>query len=116
MGITYHGAYFVWFEVARIDFIRERGFTYRDLEQKEGLHLPVIEAHARFLKPSYYDDVLRIETRLAEVSGARISFEYEVHREGTPGLLASGRTGHAAVDRRGRPRRLPEELRRRLAS
>ena len=116
MGITYHGVYFVWFEVARVDFIRDRGFSYRDLEQKEGLRLPVIDAQARFLKPSFYDDVLEIRTRLVEISGVRIRFEYEVHRDGTEGPLATGVTGHAAVDDRGRPRRFPEELRRRLAS
>ena len=116
MGITYHGVYFVWFEVARVDYLRERGIRYRDLEEREDLHLPVIEAQARFLKPSYYDDVLEVRTRLAELSGARASFEYEVHREGTEGPLATGRTGHAAVDRKGRVRRFPEEFRRRLAS
>jgi acyl-CoA thioester hydrolase len=116
MGITYHGVYFVWFEVARVDFIRARGVSYRDLEEKEGLRLPVIEAHARFLKPSYYDDLLEIHARLTDLSGARIGFEYEVRREGTEGALATGHTGHAAVDRSGRVRRFPEELRRRLSA
>jgi acyl-CoA thioester hydrolase len=116
MGITYHGVYFVWFEVARVDFLRERGLRYRDLEQNEDLHLPVIDCQARFLKPSYYDDTLEIRTTLVEVSGARLSFEYEVHREGTEGALATGRTGHAGVDGKGRARRFPEVLRRSLAS
>jgi acyl-CoA thioester hydrolase len=116
MGITYHGVYFVWFEVGRVDYIRERGVTYRELEEKEDLRLPVIDVQARFLKPSFYDDVLEIRTRLAEVSGARIGFEHEVHREGTEGPLAVGRTVVAAVDRQGRPRRLSDELRRRLES
>ena len=116
MGITYHGVYFVWFEVARVDYIRERGVTYRDLEEKEGLRLPVIDAQARYLKPAFYDDVLEVRTRMVELSGARITFEYEVHRDGTEGPLATGRTGHAAVDPKGKPRRFPEDLRRRLES
>ena len=116
MGITYHASYFVWFEVARVDYIRERGISYRDLEKKQGLHLPVIDAQARFLKPAFYDDVLEIRTRMVELSGARISFEYEVHRDGTEGPIATGRTGHAAVDGQGKPRRFPEELRQRLES
>jgi len=116
MGITYHGVYFVWFEVARVDLIRGLGFSYRDLEEKEDLRLPVTSAQARFLKPSYYDDVLEIRTHLAELGGASIAFEYEVHREGTPGALATGRTGHAAVNSLGRVRRFPEELRRRLSA
>jgi acyl-CoA thioester hydrolase len=116
MGITYHASYFVWFEVARVDYIRERGILYRDLEKKEDLHLPVIDAQARFLKPAYYDDLLDIHTRMVELAGARISFEYEVRREGTEGPIATGRTGHAAVDGNGRPRRFPADLRKRLES
>jgi acyl-CoA thioester hydrolase len=115
MGIAYHGAYFVWFEVARVDYLREHGFTYRELEEKEDLHLPVIEAQARFLKPTFYDDVLEIRTRLTEISGARVSFEYAVHREVDAPAVATGRTAHAAVDKRGRPRRFPEALRQQLS-
>ena len=115
MGIAYHGAYFVWFEIARVDYLREHGLTYRDLERTEDLRLPVIEAHARFLKPSYYDDELEVRTRLTQVSGARVSFEYSVHRHGNEEVLATGRTSHAAVDSRGRARRLPEPLRQLLS-
>jgi acyl-CoA thioester hydrolase len=115
MGIAYHGAYFVWFEVARVELLRERGFIYRELEEKEDLHFPVIQAQASYLRPSYYDDVLLISTRIAELRGASIAFAYEVNREGAPGPLATGRTAHAAVDGRGRPRRLPTALRQRLA-
>ena len=112
MGIAYHGNYFAWFEVGRTDLLRGRGMTYRDLE-KAGLRLPVIETAARFIRPALYDDVLEIRTRLTALSGARIGFSYEVHRDGA-GPLATGETSHAAVDLAGRPRRLPEDLRRRL--
>jgi acyl-CoA thioester hydrolase len=110
MGVAYHGEYFAWFEVGRTDLLRGRGTTYRELES-QGVHLPVIEAQARFLKPALYDDVLEIRTRVKALSGVRISFDYEVHREGTDGPLATGTTAHAAVDDQGRPRRLPEQLR-----
>jgi acyl-CoA thioester hydrolase len=109
-GVAYHGEYFAWFEVGRTDLLREKGLTYRELEQ-QGLRLPVIETRARFLKPAYYDDVLEIHTRLVAVSGARIAFDYEVQRRGAGGTLATGSTAHAAVDLAGRPRRLPESLR-----
>ena len=114
MGVAYHGGYFAWFEVGRTDLLRGRGLTYRELEQ-EGLRLPVIETHARFLRPAFYDDTLEIRTELSALSGARVAFAYEVHREGTAGPLATGSTSHAAVDLQGRARRLPEELRRRLS-
>ena len=114
MGVAYHGGYFAWFEVGRTDLLRGQGLTYRDLE-REGLRLPVIETHARFLRPALYDDTLEIRTELQALSGARVAFGYQVHRMGTEGPLATASTSHAAVDLRGRPRRLPEELRRRLS-
>jgi acyl-CoA thioester hydrolase len=114
MGIAWHGEYLAWFEVGRTDLLRGCGCTYRDLEA-QGLRLPVIEVQARYLRPAHYDDVLEIHTRLTGIGGARVSFDYEVRREGTEGPLATGSTSHAAIDLRGRPRRIPEDLRRRLA-
>jgi acyl-CoA thioester hydrolase len=114
MGVAWHGSYFAWFEVGRTDLLRERGMTYRELEADD-LHLPVIEASARYLRPARYDDVLEIRTRVAAHSGARVSFDYEIHTDASAGPLATGFTAHAAVDGRGRPRRLPAELRRLLA-
>jgi acyl-CoA thioester hydrolase len=114
MGIAWHGEYLAWFEVGRTDLLRGCGCTYRELEA-QGLRLPVIEVQARYLRPALYDDVLEIHTRLTDVRGARVTFDYEVRREGTEGPLATGSTSHAAIDLRGRPRRLPEDLRRRLA-
>jgi acyl-CoA thioester hydrolase len=113
MGVAWHGQYFAWFEVGRTDLLRQLGCTYRELEES-GLRLPVIEASARYLQPARYDDLLQIRTRLNRLGGARIVFDYEVHREGNDSPLATGSTAHAAVDRDGRPRRLPEDLRRRL--
>jgi acyl-CoA thioester hydrolase len=114
MGVAWHGQYFAWFEVGRTDLLRDLGCTYRQLEE-EGLRLPVIEASARYLQPARYDDVLEIRTRLANLGGARLSFDYEVRREDNDSPLATGSTAHAAIDRQGRPRRLPAFLREMLA-
>jgi len=113
MGIAWHGQYFAWFEVGRTDLLRSQGLTYRELEA-QGLRLPVIEAQARYLKPALYDDVLEVRTRVTSLSGVRIGFAYEVHREGEKAPLATGSTAHAAVDAKGRPQRLPESVRRLL--
>jgi acyl-CoA thioester hydrolase len=113
MGVAWHGQYFAWFEVGRTDLLRERGCTYRQLEA-DGLRLPVIGAAAKYLRPARYDDVLEVRTRLSRLGGARVEFDYEVRRQGEEPLLATGATAHAAVDPDGRPRRLPEDLRRRL--
>lgn len=113
MGVAWHGDYLAWFEVGRTDLLRGCGCTYRDLET-QGLRLPVIEVQARFLRPARYDDVLEIRTRVTELRKVRVTFAYEVRREGTEGPLATGSTSHAVLDREGRPCRIPEELRRRL--
>jgi acyl-CoA thioester hydrolase len=113
MGVAWHGNYLAWFEVGRTDLLRGVGLSYRELEA-QGLRLPVVEASARFTRPARYDDVLEIRTRLAALGGARLSFEYEVVRDGTQETLATGSTTHASVDAEGRPRRLPAELRSRL--
>jgi acyl-CoA thioester hydrolase len=110
MGVAYHGNYFAWFEVGRTDLLRGLGLTYRELEA-DGLRLPVIETQARFLRPALYDDMLEVRTRLLQMRGASLSFEYEVHREEGDTPLATGTTLHAAIDRDGRPRRLPKQIR-----
>ena len=114
MGVAHHAEYFAWFEVARTDLLRQSGTTYREMEA-DGLRLPVIEATARYLRPVLYDDLLEVRTEVTAVGGARVGFSYEVRREGTEGPLATGTTQHATVDAKGRPRRLPEALRRSLA-
>jgi acyl-CoA thioester hydrolase len=113
MGVAWHGSYFAWFEVGRTDLLRDRGMTYRELEQQD-LFLPVVEARASYSRPARYDDALEIRTRVASHSGARVAFEYEVRLDADQAPLATGFTAHAAVDRRGKPRRLPPELRRLL--
>jgi acyl-CoA thioester hydrolase len=114
MGVAHHAEYFAWFEVARTDLLRQSGMTYRELEA-DGLRLPVIAASARYLRPVLYDDVLEVRTEVTTVGGARVGFSYEVRRERTEGPLATGTTEHATVDAKGRPRRLPDDLRRSLA-
>ncbi len=109
MGVAYHGGYFAWFEVGRTDLLRGHGVTYRELESRD-VRLPVIETGARFLRPVLYDDMIEVRTRVSDVSGARLRFEYEIHREGTLGPLATAFTAHAAVNGQGRPRRLPADV------
>ncbi len=114
MGVVYYANYFVWFEVARCDLLRAVGATYRELEAR-GVLLPVIEAHCEFRDSARYDDDLEIATTGALLSPVRVEFRYEIVRQADRALLATGRTVHAAVDDRGRPRRLPADVREALA-
>ena len=114
MGVAWHGSFLAWFEVGRTELLRQQGTTYRELEERD-LRLPVIEACIRYLRPARYDDVLEVRTELEEMSGARLRFGYSVRRGDEASPLATGFTAHAAIDGRGRPRRLPPDLRRILA-
>jgi acyl-CoA thioester hydrolase len=107
MGIVYHGKFFEYFEVGRTEWLRARGFVYRELEAR-GTALVVAEARARYLAPARYDDVLTIRTRCEDLGRATIDFRYEVLRDGE--RLAEGETRLVSVGPEGRPRRLPPEL------
>lgn len=109
MGVAYYANYLVWFEVARADWLRARGWTYREMEEA-GVKLPVIEAHCAYARSAHYDEALTIRTTAALHSPVRMEFMYEVIKEdGTP--AATGRTMHAAIDETGRPCRLPTRVR-----
>jgi acyl-CoA thioester hydrolase len=74
--------------------------------------MPVVEAACRYRAPARYDDLLDVVTRIEEIGPASVSFAYRVVRRADGQLLATGQTRHAAVDPRGRPRRIPEEVKR----
>jgi len=104
MGVVYYANYFVWFEIGRTDWLRDTGHSYREMEA-EGVQLPVIEAHCEYRRAAKYDDELEIRTRAALLTPVRIRFDYEIARGDH--ILVIGHTIHAALDPRGRPRRLP---------
>ena len=110
MQVAHHVHYFVWFEVGRCDLLRSLGHSYRALESTR-LMLPVIEAQCEFRHSTRYDDELWIITRGSLLSGARVKFEYEVVCQEDKTVTALGRTVHAAVNREGRPTRLPSKIR-----
>ncbi len=109
MGIVYYANYLVWFEIARTDWLRGTGWTYRSMED-EGYGLPVIEAHCDYKSSARYDDEIAITATARLVSAVRLAFDYTVSRPVDGTLIASGQTIHAAVDRAGRPVRLPARV------
>ena len=110
MGVVYYANYFVWFEVGRTEWLRETGWTYREMES-DGVSLPVIEAHCEYRQPARYDDEVEIHTRATLLTPVRIRFDYELRRGHEPQAAAVGHTIHAAVDGTGRPCRLPARVR-----
>jgi acyl-CoA thioester hydrolase len=109
MGIAHHRNHFVWFEIGRTELMRERGMAYAAIET-QGLFLPVIEASCSYHAPARYDELLRVRTALRTLGPVRATFAYRLERESDGRLIATGTTVHAAVDRQGRPRRLPASL------
>ena len=109
MGVVYYANYLVWFEVGRTDWLRETGWSYREMEV-DGLALPVIEAHCEYRQSAKYDDEIDVRTRASKASAVRIQFDYEVVRRADGAVMATGYTVHATIDRQGRPVRLPERV------
>jgi len=67
MGVVYHSNYVIWFEVGRVEMFRQLGFTYREMEEQDGIHVAVVEARCRFKAPARYDDLISVRTRLLNV-------------------------------------------------
>jgi len=80
MGYCYYGNFAAFFEVARVEALRELGITYRKLED-DGVILPVLDYQIKYFKPAFYDEELRIETIIERVKGARIFFSYKTYNE-----------------------------------
>ncbi len=108
MGVVYYANYLRFMEAGRNEFIRAHGLRYRDFEERFGLRLPVADAAISYKLPARYDDVVAVETSLAELNRASVRFAYRIVRGDD--LLATGETVHACVDLDGRIRRLPPEL------
>jgi acyl-CoA thioester hydrolase len=112
MGVVYHANYLVWFEVGRVEMLRELGFAYQSLEAEEDCVLPVVEVNCRYRAPARYDEELELRTWLLAARGPVLKFGYELHRVDGEGstLLAEARTTHVVVDRALRKRALPEKI------
>ena len=109
MGFAYYANHLYWFEIARTEWLRAKGRSYRDLEA-DGVSLPVIEAHCHYFAPARYDDRLRLVTRLAELSRAAVRFDYRIEDAADGRLLATGWTRHCFLGTTGRPVRIEGAL------
>jgi acyl-CoA thioester hydrolase len=114
-GIAHNSRYFIWFEVARVEYLREYAGGYQHLRD-HGIEALVLESHCRYHVPARFDDVLRVHARCVDVRGARFRYEYAIARE-DGALVADGSTHHGCVDSETfRPTRIPDWLRDAIAS
>jgi acyl-CoA thioester hydrolase len=113
-GIAHNSNYFIWFEVARVEYLERYAGGYGKLRDL-GIEAVVLETHVRYLEPARFDDRLRVHARCLDVRGARFRYEYAIEREGTP--IADGWTLHATIDAKSmRPTRVPAWLQEAIAS
>ena len=109
MGVVYYANYLIWFEVARTDWLRLAGWTYR-LMEADGYSLPVVEVHCEYKASARYDDEIAIETTARLMSPVRMAFDYRVARVEDGMAIATGFTVHASLGTSGRPIRLPARV------
>ncbi len=107
MAVAHHGAYAAWLEVARVEWLREHGYAYTELEA-QGVSLAVSALTVRYRSAARFDDELRVETRLVAAASRGCRFTYAIRRDADDTLIARAETTHVAVDRRGRAVRIPD--------
>jgi acyl-CoA thioester hydrolase len=109
MGYAYYGHYALYYEVARVESLRQLGLTYKALEEM-GIMMPVLENKSRYISPAKYDENLRIVTTMREKPGVRIRFEYDIFDEQEK-LIHTGETLLAFVNKfNGKPCRPPDAM------
>ena len=109
MGVVYHANYFVWFEVGRVELLRQLGFSYREMEQNDQCFIAVVDARCRYKAPARYDDEIVVRTHLKNVRESLVHFGYELVRVSDGVLLAEGETTHIVTDAEMKVRAIPEK-------
>jgi acyl-CoA thioester hydrolase len=108
--VVYYANYLVWFEVARMSYLRAIGYDYATLE-RDGLGFVIAEATSRYHSPAHFDEELVVRTSVGEIRNRSFVFEYEVYNKGSGQLLATGSTVQVFIDESGKPREIPPRLR-----
>jgi acyl-CoA thioester hydrolase len=108
MGIVHHATYLVYFEAARVEWLRNRSIDYTTWLER-GIHVPVAEARVKYLAPCRFDDQLEIETTLAALRTVSLDFTYRILRG--PARIAEGFTRLACTNNEGKLLRIPEDIR-----
>ena len=108
MGVVYYANYLVWFEVARTEYLRSAGVSYRHLEEK-GMYLMVAGASCQYKAPARYDDIIRIQTWIPKMKNSSLDFAHKLYIGDK--LIATGESVHVFTNKKGRPVRIPKEIR-----
>jgi acyl-CoA thioester hydrolase len=109
MGVVYHANHLIWFEVGRVELMRQMGFSYREMERDDGRFIAVAEVTCRYRAPVFYDEEVLVRTRLTGVRESVVIFSYELVRADSGTLLAEGETTHIVTDSNMKIAVLPEK-------
>lgn len=109
MGVVYHSNHLIWFEIGRVELMRQMGFSYRDMEREDGRFIAVAEATCRYRAPIRYDEEVIVRTRIKAVRKSVITFSYELTNADSGSLLAEGETTHVVTDSTMKASTLPEK-------
>lgn len=109
MGVVYYANYYIWMEVGRADYCRQRGFAYRDMEERYDAYLVVAESKCRYKAAAHYDEEILVRTWIRRLQRRTAQFAYEIFEAQSGKLLATGETTHVVTNRQGRPTSFPEE-------
>jgi len=109
MGVVYHSNHFIWFEIGRVELLRQLGFSYKEMETVDDCFIAVVDARCRYKAPVHYDDEVVVRTFLKHVREKVIHFGYELLDAKDCRLLAEGETTHIVADAHMKPRKLPEK-------
>jgi acyl-CoA thioester hydrolase len=109
MGIVYHSNHLVWFEIGRVELMRQLGFTYRDMEREDGRFIAVAEVRCRYRAPVRYDDEVVVRTHLKTVRESVVNFAYELVRADNGAILAEGESTHIVTDAQMKVAALPDK-------
>ena len=116
MGVVYHANHFVWFEVGRVELLRQLGFSYRDMEEVDRCFIAVVDARCRYKAPARYDDEILVRARIKNVRDSLLHFGYELLRASDGTLLAEGETTHLVTDASMKVTSIPEKYRKAFES
>ncbi|WP_269227310.1 acyl-CoA thioesterase [Flavobacterium eburneipallidum] len=109
MGVVYHGNYAPYFEIGRVEWLRNKGISYKSMEEN-GIMLPVVSLTMNYKKSARYDELLTLKTILKKQTTVKIEFEYELYNEGGE-LLTTGSSILVFVDiKTGRPIAPPQYI------
>ncbi|TDD78865.1 acyl-CoA thioesterase [Flavobacterium caseinilyticum] len=80
MGVVYHGNYIPYFEIGRVEWLRDKGISYKSMEES-GIALPIVSMNINYKKPAKYDELLTVHTRFKSQSSVKIEFDCEIYNE-----------------------------------